>query len=927
MVKNMYLTILSLLAGMGFFAQNGVIKGKVIDEITGETIIGANITYADGKGTSTDYDGNYELIVPYGDYEVTYSFVGMKPQTKQVTVSSKTQIIDIKLSNVVIREVEIIADIAKERETPVAFTNISKEKLNEELASQDIPMVLNSTPSVYATQSGGGDGDARITIRGFSQRNLAVMIDGVPVNDMENGWVYWSNWFGLDMVTQTIQVQRGLGVSKLAVPSIGGTMNIFTKGIDSKPEINVKMEIGTGNFQRQSISYNSGKLKNGWGLSAAFSRKKGDGFVDGTYTDGHFFYAKVEKRIKNHLISLSGFGAPQSHGQRSFKSPISYFSEDDARKLGVSEQAINEYRNSKGSNLGIKHNEFWDTYTDVNGVQKTLYAQENIYFKPQFTLRDFWQVNKKFYLTNVAYLSIGKGGGTSVRDPFYNPTTSRINAQKIYELSYQTTDFGVLPNVDPTYHPTDLWVNTPIYQSVNNHLWYGLLSTATYIKNDNLTYSGGFDLRSYTGEHYRRIYNVFEGDYVKDAYKDRGYNKNKNQGVFRVNDKVHYHDEGKVVWGGAFGQAEYKKDLWSAFVSASVSISGYKGIDYFRKKTLTIDGNVYEVGYFDSVTVNNKLYTKDSPELETYNTGWIKQPGFTIKAGANRILDEYSNIFINLGYLSNVPKFANVIDQNNEVVNNIINEKVQAIELGYAFKKNKIAININTYATNWKDRPYTVSRTNEDNESFSANIQMDALHLGAEFEIAYKLNKRLTLEGVVALGDWTWQSAKDSITFKDNSGTTITNAAGQVQYASFDAKGVHVGDAAQTQLGAKIRVNLTKRLYIKTQYTWFDRYYSDFEPGALNGENARRESWKIPSYGLMDLHAGYTFRLRTIADSKRHPYLSIRFSILNLLNERYISDAQNNDRFTQSYNNFDAQSASVFYGLGRRFNASVQLKF
>ena len=77
----------------------------------------------------------------------------------------------------------------------------------------------------------------------------------------------------------------------------------------------------------------------------------------------------------------------------------------------------------------------------------------------------------------------------------------------------------------------------------------------------------------------------------------------------------------------------------------------------------------------------------------------------------------------------------------------------------------------------------------------------------------------------------------------------------------------------------------------------------------------------------MDLHAGYGFPLKTMGEKGRIPYLNFRVSVLNLLNEIYIADAQNNDRFTQSFNNFDAQSASVFYGLGRRFNVSVQLQF
>ncbi|MES2396484.1 MAG: TonB-dependent receptor plug domain-containing protein, partial [Bacteroidota bacterium] len=127
--------------------------------------------------------------------------------------------------------------MAKIRETPVAFSNIGAKQIQEELASRDLPMLLNSTPGAYATEQGGGSGDARVTIRGFDQRNVAVLVDGVPVNDMENGQVYWSNWDGLGDVTRNVQVQRGLGASKLALASIGGTMNIITKGIDSKKEI------------------------------------------------------------------------------------------------------------------------------------------------------------------------------------------------------------------------------------------------------------------------------------------------------------------------------------------------------------------------------------------------------------------------------------------------------------------------------------------------------------------------------------------------------------------------------------------------------------------------------------------------------------------------------------------------------------------
>jgi hypothetical protein len=225
------ISILLLIVTLSFTSEaQSILRGKVIDKNTGESLIGATIIYGKGMGTATDVDGNYSISLPSGERSVQVSYVGYKAINKVVVIENKLQVLDFKLKTILLNEVQVVADIARDRETPVAFSTIPMKKINEELASQDIPMVLNSTPGVYATQSGGGDGDARITIRGFNQRNVAVMIDGIPVNDMENGWVYWSNWFGLDAVTSNIQVQRGLGASKIAIPSIGGTMNILTKG-------------------------------------------------------------------------------------------------------------------------------------------------------------------------------------------------------------------------------------------------------------------------------------------------------------------------------------------------------------------------------------------------------------------------------------------------------------------------------------------------------------------------------------------------------------------------------------------------------------------------------------------------------------------------------------------------------------------------
>ena len=352
-MKNLFFLSLFLLFS-SFLSAQSEIKGTITDAETGETLIGASVLVKETAiGTVTDINGNYTLKVNAGSITVVASYVGYKSIEKDIEVKQSTIELDFALNTELeIDEVVIVADVARSRETPVAFSTITPQKLQEEIAAQDIPMVLNSTPGVYATTEGGGDGDAQVSIRGFSARNVGVLLDGVPVNDMENGHVYWSNWFGLDAVTRSIQVQRGLGASKLALPSVGGTINIITKGLDNKKEGNITQEVGSDGFVRTSFGYTSGKFGKGWGISVAGSYKRGNGWVEETWTKGFFYYLKVDRKIGQHTLSASVYGAPQSHAQRAYMLPIQNYSSKVARELGVPEEDIEAVKA-----MGIKYNQ------------------------------------------------------------------------------------------------------------------------------------------------------------------------------------------------------------------------------------------------------------------------------------------------------------------------------------------------------------------------------------------------------------------------------------------------------------------------------------------------------------------------------------------------------------------------------------------
>jgi outer membrane receptor for Fe3+-dicitrate len=193
------------------------------------------------------------------------------------------------------------------------------------------------------------------------------------------------------------------------------------------------------------------------------------------------------------------------------------------------------------------------------------------------------------------------------------------------------------------------------------------------------------------------------------------------------------------------------------------------------------------------------------------------------------------NAFVNLGYLSKAPRFNNLYDYDNTLFRDIKNEIVKAIELGYSYSSNRFSANLNSYYTIWENKPVdsaskiAVETSPGEYEEFSVNINgMNALHMGVELDFIYKITDNLDLQGLVSLGDWRWNSADTVRVYDDNQNLIKT------QY--FDAKGVHVGNSAQTQIVGEIRWEPVKGLYFSPSITYFTDYYSDFDPITLNGK-------------------------------------------------------------------------------------------
>ena len=218
------------------FAQTTV-KGQLVDSETGEPLVGAAVMVeGTSQGTVTDIDGYFKQGVAQGG-TLVFKYVGFKDLKKKITqkgASVDLGVIKMEPDAVMLADVTITSSVAVARKTPVAVSTIDPVFIEEKLGTQEFPEILKSTPGIYATKDGGGFGDSKVNIRGFKSENSAMMVNGVPMNGMENNKVYWSNWSGLSDVTRSIQIQRGLGAAKVASPAVGGSINIITKTTEAK---------------------------------------------------------------------------------------------------------------------------------------------------------------------------------------------------------------------------------------------------------------------------------------------------------------------------------------------------------------------------------------------------------------------------------------------------------------------------------------------------------------------------------------------------------------------------------------------------------------------------------------------------------------------------------------------------------------------
>ena len=892
-------TILGALFGIvmissALFGQ-GTVSGSVTDA-DGNALPGANVVVeGTALGAAATLSGAYSVSVPNGTYTVTASVVGYTSESATVKVSDSNASASFSLasSSVALGGVEVLADRV-DNTSAIPYDDYTKADIDFRLGGRGLPKALSTLPNVYVENGGGWD-DENVYVRGFDDRYTSYLINGIPMNDMENGNLYFSNWSVLADVASVVQVQRGAGSVNLATPSLGGVVNFMSMPASSEASVVVKQEAGQHAYSKTAVTINTGLMMDGkLAMVASASKRTADKlFARGTYTEAWSYYFNTSYSFnENNRLEFVALGSPQIHGQSFWNNRVSNYSHELARDMGVAEEDLRtEYGmdyNPRADYLetpftGQKATASWLPFDGWNNRSADMYSstlineRENYFHKPIVQLNSYNKLNDTMTLASSLYYSGGEGGGSGSAGSIiwgsdghrdYDATIAR-NQTDNFQDGYGYQSAGILRG------------------SRNNQSTFGVVSKLDMEVNDTVSMTFGVDIRTAKVEHYREVYNLLGGDFY---YNSSNPNWTEDQKRRTLGDKVFYDYTNTVDWMGGYAQVNYDDGMGTnGFAMFGTTTASYTNQDHF-----TLD--------------NNKIEADG-------------EMGYQMKVGGSRALNDTWQLFGNMSYSAMTPSLDKLInDYNNTLNGSFENEKATWLDVGARFKSanGQWAGSMNYYYALWSDR--NQSGTSEDIngvESFFSITGLNELHTGLEYSVAYQPIPVLRIDIRGHESDWRFT---DNLSYSYNE---IEGNAGSEETLALYVKDVMVSGAPQSQ-NVVIVTGFFNRLKVSGEVQSFSKQYPRWgydgnieDLAFLLGENNTfaEDAYVTGNTTLVNFVSSYTTELMG-------KDVTLSASVFNAMDELYVGD------FVDAYDGSgDVSNLRVRVGQPRSYNIGVTINY
>jgi iron complex outermembrane receptor protein len=376
MKKNIF--FLFLFASILVNAQTFTLKGKVVNE-NNESLPGATILVKEPKkGTSTDFDGKFNVNLPKGNYTIQVSFIGYKTVSKEITLTKNEEINFSLLPNATVLDEVLVSAVRANASIPVTFSNLSKKEIAKRNLGQDIPILLNYMPSVVSSSdAGSGVGYTYLSVRGSNSERINVTLNGIPFNDPESHGSFWVNLGDFASSTESLQLQRGVGTSTNGSGAFGASLNILTDAVSEEAFGEISNSFGSFNTRKHTVKFSTGKINDHIEIAGRLSNISSDGYVDRAFADIKSYFLQGSYTDENTLIKAITFGGKEQTYQAWFGLTADELKEDRKQNPYTYDNETDNYeQNHYQLHWNEKLNENWSTTLGLNYTKGSGYFEQ-----------------------------------------------------------------------------------------------------------------------------------------------------------------------------------------------------------------------------------------------------------------------------------------------------------------------------------------------------------------------------------------------------------------------------------------------------------------------------------------------------------------------------------------------------------------------
>jgi iron complex outermembrane receptor protein len=547
---------------------------------------------------------------------------------------------------------------AKSENSPVPFAEISKSEISKTYSSQDLPQILSELPSILTfSENGNGIGYTNLSMRGFDQRRISVMVNGIPQNDPSDHNFYWINLSDFASTVENVHVQRGAGLSSYGPAAIGGSILLSTVNFVNFKGVNISSGIGFQEYgagsesfnqisSRYAIEYSSG-LTDNYAFYAKLGRINSFGYREQSWANLNSYFFSAMRFDGNLTTQLNIYGGSQTDGLAYNGVPYGYIKDLNLRKTNYN---YFSYDRADGQTID------WTTKRREQEVEN--------FSQPQIELLNDWQISDKLVFKSAAFFKLGEGyfdydgtGWTTAQSFRLTPENGFIEAEDprnpIIRSFVGNKTFGWIPKIELEHTDGKFMLGAEVRIHRSEH--WGKINYA-----DNLPTNFNPDYKFYSYNGIRNIFSIFASEH------------------YIVTDNLTLNIEGQLVSHLYAIENEKAGNVYTS----------YKTTD---GKTISNGERLFDINY---------LF-------------------FNPRFGVNYSFDEYKRVYFSTGLTSREPRmnnlyaasdswdgktplFENSKDDSGNVYYNFSKpfvkpEQMLNFEIGWAYRDDNYSFNINGY--------------------------------------------------------------------------------------------------------------------------------------------------------------------------------------------------------------------------------------